>query len=73
MSDRWQASLAAAPAQRPWPVAVGRPAIFVPGSLEALAVELQRSPDTILLPLGGGTDGLATTQPHALYLLDGLL
>ena len=73
MSDRWQAALAAAPAHRPWPVAIGRPAILVPASLEALAVELQRAPESILLPLGGGTDGLAATQPDALYLLDGLL
>jgi len=73
MSDRWQAALAAAPAHRPWPVAVGRPAIFVPASLEALAVELHRAPESTLLPLGGGTDGLAATQPDALYLVDGLL
>ena len=73
MSDRWQAALAADPAHRPWPVAFGRPAILVPASLEALAVELQRAPESTLLPLGGGTDGLAATQPDALYLLDGLL
>jgi FAD/FMN-containing dehydrogenase len=45
----------------------------VPASLEALAVELQRAPAATLLPLGGGTDGLAATQLDALYLLDGLL
>jgi FAD/FMN-containing dehydrogenase len=45
----------------------------VPASLEALAVELQRAPESTLLPLGGGTDGLAITRPDALYLLDGLL
>jgi FAD/FMN-containing dehydrogenase len=45
----------------------------MPASLEALAVELQRAPESTLLPLGGGTDGLAATQPDALYLLDGLL
>ncbi len=73
MSDRWQAALASAPAHRPWPIAAGSPALFVPASLEALAVELQRAPAASLLPLGGGTDGLAATQPDALYLLDGLL
>ena len=73
MSDRWQPASTPLPAHRPWPIAVGRPAIFVPASLEALAVELQRAPESTLLPLGGGTDGLAITRPDALYLLDGLL
>ena len=73
MSDRWQPASTPLPAHRPWPIAVGRPAIFVPASLEALAVELQRAPESTLLPLGGGTDGLAATQPEALYLLDSLL
>ena len=73
MSDRWQPASTPLPAHRPWPIAVGRPAIFMPASLEALAVELQRAPESTLLPLGGGTDGLAITRPDALYLLDGLL
>ena len=73
MTDRWQATRSLTPAHRPWPIAAGQPTLFVPASLEALAVELQRAPAAALLPLGGGTDGLATTQPDALYQLDHLL
>lgn len=73
MTDRWQATPSLTPAHRPWPIAAGSPTLFVPASLDALAVELQRAPAATLLPLGGGTDGLAATQLDALYLLDGLL
>ena len=73
MTDRWQPAPPPAPAHRPWPIAAGRPTLLVPTSLEALAVELQRAPEATLLPLGGGTDGLAASRPAALYQLDHLL
>lgn len=73
MSERWQSAQVTAPRQRPWPRLHRTPAILVPKSLDELAAALAAVPAGALLPLGSGTDGLAATQPHALYLLDGLL